>query len=104
MQIGQFVEKVEGEPKLKESYKRFITWAGNEETRGRTILMAETLEKVFKLEVNVPYEPWYGRIPSHFTKENLSLLNEETRALVSEGLLKADEVEAYLKKLEPLRV
>lgn len=103
MHLDEFMGKVERDTNLKEVRDRFLDWARDEEKKRKLILMAETPEKVFKLEVNFPYEAWYGKIPSHFTEENFALLRKQTAALVAEASLSTEEVDSYFKKLEPFK-
>lgn len=98
MNTDQFMEKVLKDSLLNEVYDRFKSWASDEKKQWEIILMAETLTRVFELEVNLPYEPWYGRIPSHLEEKNISVLERELSKPIVRDLT-AKEKEEYLEKI-----
>jgi uncharacterized protein YaaQ len=104
MTADRFTEKVKKKNStINKLYQRFGRWSKNETTRLHAVLMAETLEQVFRLEVNLPYKAWYGKVSSHVGKKNLSVIEREIRRLKG-GELNKTEIDHYLKKIRQFMI
>ncbi len=102
--MRDFMKKVEEDTNLKDIYGRFETWAGDKDKKDRTLMMVETLAELFTLEVNLPYQGWYGRIPQSIEEKDLDFLESQLSTMVSKGDITAQEKNNYLQRVRGFMV